>query len=98
MLSNAVPKMASLYKGVLGAASGVGVYTSIYFASQSSDNACKVMLVGSISLLRRCAGANVLSNAVPKVASLYKGVLGAASGVGIYTGTYFASQSFDLAH
>ena len=40
----------------------------------------------------------MLSNAVPKVASLYKGVLGAASGAGIYTGTYFASQSFDLAH
>ena len=32
----------------------------------------------------------MLSNAVPKVASLYKGVLGAASGAGIYIGTYFA--------
>ena len=41
----------------------------------------------------RCAGASAaqaLSNAVPKVASLYKGVLGAASGAGIYIGTYFA--------
>ena len=36
------------------------------------------------------AGANVLHQAVPKVMSLYKGVLGAASGAGIYIGTYFA--------
>ena len=27
---------------------------------------------------------------MPKIASLYKGVLGAASGAGIYIGTYFA--------
>ena len=39
------------------------------------------------------AGANAtkaLQQAVPKVMSLYKGVLGAASGAGIYIGTYFA--------
>ncbi|KAK9794674.1 hypothetical protein WJX73_006307 [Symbiochloris irregularis] len=36
------------------------------------------------------AAAQALQTGISKVASLYKGVLGAASGAGIYIGTYFA--------
>ena len=40
-----------------------------------------------------CAGASAgkaVKRMLPRVASLYKGVVGAASGAGIYIGTYFA--------